>query len=149
MISWINLGIEECNYLDLASFIIGDCEFEVRSIPNILGQAGEIAIRKTNLLNPRFYCATTEEIEDILNEKWNKEKIYNVDMPYGFYFPNCTINMLERKVPEIFDKTITSKIEKYFWEGTRLDFYKKWLYVAVFIVLHEYGHYLAYKVSAL
>lgn len=145
MNNWINLGIENCNYLDLAKFIIGDCEFEVRSIPNPYGDLGESIMRKKHLLTPRFLCFTEKERTDILNGQWTEDKIYDKELSYGFYFPNCTINMLEKTVPEIFDETITSKIEKYFYEDTRLDFYKRWLYVAVFIVLHEYGHYLTYK----
>lgn len=143
--SWINLGIEKCNYLDLAKFIIGDCEFEVRSIPNLYGLAGEIAMLGTGLLKPRFFCFTNEEKEDVLSGQWREDKIYTEELSYGFYFPNCTIDMLEKKVPEIFDETIISKIEKYFYDGAKLDFYKRWLYVAVFVVLHEYGHYLTYK----
>ena len=145
MSGWINLGIDECNYLDLAKFIIGDCEFEVRSIENPFGKYGEQIMREKGLLNPRFVCFTNKEQEDILNGKWEEDKNYSEDMPYGFYFPNCTIIMLEREVPGIFDETITSKIEKYFCDGKKIDLYKRCLYVAVFVVLHEYGHYLTYK----
>ena len=145
MNSWINLGLDECNFLDLAKFIIGDCEFEVRSIENPFGEVGELIMREKGFWNPRFFCFTKKEQEDVIIGQWKEDKIYNEDLPYGFYFPNCTINMLEHKVPEIFDETIVNKIKGYFFEDSRLDFYKRWLYVAVFTILHEYGHYLAYK----
>ena len=145
MSSWINLGIDECNYLDLAKFIIGDCEFKVRSIPNSWGELGEVVMQKKGLLVPRFLCFTIKELEDILSGHWKKDKNYEEELPYGFYFPDCTIIMLEKKVPEIFDDTITNQINKYFCEDAKIDLYKRCLYVAVFVVLHEYGHYLAYK----
>lgn len=142
---WLNLGIDECNYLDLAKFIIGDCEFEVTCVQNQFGKAGESVLRSLGLLKPRFFCFTTEEEKDIISGQWKEEKNYVEEMQYGFYFPNCKIIELERIVPEIFDNTITTKIEKYFFDGTKINLYKRCLYVAVFVILHEYGHYLTYR----
>lgn len=146
---WMNLGIEDFSFWELAKIIIPKCEFEVFSIKEECVYA---AIMKPNefgnneLLIPRFHYVTREEQNDILAGIWDASKKYELDiMPYGFYFPDCPLRFLKRVIPGGFDEIIEKQIEQYFYEDNCLVFNKKLLYMSVFIILHEYGHYISYK----
>lgn len=141
---WMNLGIEEYNFIKLARLIISVDEYPVRAIPKTiyLGIQG----KNDSLKIPRFHCLTKAEETDILGGNWDKEKNYeNEFLPYGFYFPNCKLKELKYFLPGGFDEIIDEKLDSFFWENNCLIFNKQLLYRAVFIILHEYGHYLSYK----
>ena len=146
---WMNLGIEDFSFLELAKIIIPKCEFEVFSIKEECVYA---AIMKPNefgnneILVPRFHYVTKKEQDDILSDVWDENKKYELDiMPYGFYFPDCPLRFLKRVIPGGFDEIIENKIKNYFYESNCLVFNKRLLYMSVFIILHEYGHYISYK----
>lgn len=67
------------------------------------------------------------------------------EMQFGFYFPDCPLRLLGKVLPGGFDKVIDTKIENNFYEGNCLVFNERLLYRAIFIILHEYGHYVSYK----
>lgn len=68
-------------------------------------------------------------------------------MKYGFYFPDVPIGKLEVLFSDWFcDPFVDNLVEPYYTEDDgSFYFSKKRLVTAVFIILHEFGHYLDYK----
>ena len=146
MTVWVKLGIQELNFLEMAKLIIPECEFPVYASKSFSGI--ELAKKEVRhkALCPRFHYITKAEEQDILTDRWDKTKSYADDfMPYGFYFPDYSLGEVQRICPGICDEVIDSMIEANFYEGNCLVVDKRLLYRMVFVVLHEYGHYLTYK----
>ena len=146
---WMNLEIEYYSFYELAKIMLPKCEYEVFKIKDELVNAAITMPKQfgnNQLLIPRFHYVTNAEEKDILADAWDENKQYEVEaMPYGFYFPDCPLYLMNRVIPGGFDKIIEQKIEKYYYEDNCLILNKRLLYQAVFIILHEYGHYLSYK----
>lgn len=162
--TWINLNIENCSFVELAKYIIPKCEFEVRSYKkeftdvilklasNGMGYKAGLSHERIKKMQydafvPKFFYATKEEERDILAGSWDCEKNYEVsEMPYGFYFPDYSLGDLKRVYPGIFDPVVDKMITPLYKERNGdILFPKQLLYRCVFIILHEYGHYVDYK----
>lgn len=148
-IDWYNLGIEDCNYYELAKFIIPeDCEFPIRYKDNFpISDIYSFQNSERPKYAPQFVFMSKQEAKDLLNGVWDENKVYtqDEDMPCGIYFPNCTLKVAERYFPEFCNETVDRKLEQYFYENNYLMFAKRCLYRTVFYILHEYGHYQLYK----
>lgn len=146
---WMNLEIETYSFLQLAKDIIPECEYPVygRDKNAIVAtlQAGTKELQYKFLI-PRFHYITGVEERAIFDGVWDETTDYeSSEMPYGFYFPDCELSMLKNVLPGGFDEVIDKLIESNFYEDNCLVFNKQLLYRAVFIILHEYGHYISYK----
>lgn len=145
---WIQGKIEEFSFLELAKIVLPSTEFPVFSYKYMQEALLSNMEKMRAIMIPRFYYATKEEEQAILSGKWNGEKNYeNSEMPYGFYFVDVPLGQLTRYFPDWFNnKSIDDLIKPYYVEKDgKMYFAKKTLTTAVFIILHEYGHYLDYK----
>lgn len=146
---WMNLGIEDYSFYELAKNILPKCEYEIFRISEEVVNAAILMPKRfenSQMLVPRFHYVTKNEQQDILDGKWKTDIKYELEiMPYGFYFPDCALRFLGRVIPGGFDPIIEQKIEKYYYEDGCLVINKRMLYFAVFIILHEYGHYISFK----
>lgn len=145
---WLQGNIEEYSFLALAQKILPETEFPIVSYPGIGYYLVPGAEEYRKALIPRFHYATKQEEKDIFDGCWTSEKDYeDVNMKYGFYFPDVPIGKLEDLFPSWFcDPFVDKLVEPYYTEDNgSIYFSKKRLVTAVFIILHEFGHYLDYK----
>lgn len=140
--------IEEYSFLMLAQKLLPETEFPIVSYPNLEIYLKPGMEKYQKLLVPRFHYATKKEEKDILNGCWKKDKDYeDAYMKYGFYFPDVPIGKLELLFPEWFCDSYVDNLIRSFYTEENGNVYpsKKALVTAVFIILHEFGHYLDYK----
>lgn len=147
---WLNIDIANINFFELAKAILPKCEYQIRcfepnKVMDILKIKDEFLIHE--LLVPRFHYCTELEGKDILNNAWGANKKYNDgSMPYGLYFPYLSIGDSFRKIPNLKNESIDKLLVPYYTEedGSYI-FSKQMLYRTVFIILHEFGHYVSFK----
>lgn len=145
---WLKDNIDEFSFLSLAQKLLPETEFPIVSYPGLEYYLVPGAEKCRQALIPRFHYATKQEEKDILSGCWLADKDYeDTNMKYGFYFPDVPIGSLERLFPSWFcDSNVDSLIKTYYTESDgSVYFSKKKLVTAVFIILHEFGHYLDYK----
>ena len=146
---WFSGAIEMTSYLKLAEFLLPETEFPVRSYPVsmdlLLPKYEDI---RNDFMLPRFHYATSEEEEAIHAETWKSSVDYNQpDFPYGFYFIDVPIGCLRTHFSLWFNNKQVDELVKpyYLEEDGSCILSKQILTIAVFSILHEYGHYLDYK----
>lgn len=145
---WLQGNIEEYSFLSLAQKVLPETEFPIVSYPGLCYYLVPGAEKYRKALIPRFHYATKQEEQDIFDECWSADKDYeDANMKYGFYFPDVPIGKLEVLFPEWFcDPYVDELVKPYYTEDTGVVYFsKKRLVTAVFIILHEFGHYLDYK----
>lgn len=145
---WLKDNIEEFSFLSLAQKLLPETEFPIVSYPGLEHYLVPGAEKYRQTLIPRFHCVTKQEEKDILNGCWLSDKDYeDSNMKYGFYFPDVPIGSLGRLFPDWFcDPYVDKLVKPYYTEANGSIFIsKKRLVTAVFIILHEFGHYLDYK----
>lgn len=147
---WLNIDIANINVFELAKAILPQCEYEIRclnlnEVMYILKTKDESLIHK--LLVPRFHYVTKEEEDDILNNAWDENKNYDTSpLPYGLYFPYLSIGDSLRKIPNLKNKSIDKLLVSYYTEEDGSCILgKQMLCRMIFIILHEFGHYVSYK----
>lgn len=145
---WIQLDIENYSFFALAKGIIPKTEYSVRPYPC----SGELLQPKMEQLRekaiPQFYYVSNKEEQDILSGIWSPDINYGHDkMPYGFYFVDLPLKYMENYFQSWFcNKQVDALVRPYYVSSNGLVIFNKRLLVtAVFIILHEYGHYLDYK----
>ena len=147
---WLNIDIANINFFELAKAILPKCEYQIRCFkPNEVMDIFKIKDEslRHQLLVPRFHYCTQEEEDDILNNVWDENKKYDDgSMPYGLYFPCLSIGDSFRKIPNLKNESIDKLLVPYYTEedGSYI-FSKQMLYRTVFIILHEFGHYVSSK----
>lgn len=145
---WLQGDIEEYSFLSLAQKILPETEFPIVSYPGLDYFLAPGAEKYREILSPRFHYATKQEEQDILNGCWTTDKDYeDANMKYGFYFPDVPIGKLEVLFSDWFCNPFVDNLVKPYYteENGSIYFSKKRLVTAVFIILHEFGHYLDYK----
>lgn len=145
---WGQCNIEEYSFLSLAQSILPETEFPVVSYPGLEHFLVPGAEEYRKELVPRFHYATKQEERDILDGCWKPDKDYeDVNMKYGFYFPDVPIGKLEVLFSDWFcDPFVDNLVKPYYVENNGCVYFsKKRLVTAVFIILHEFGHYLDYS----
>lgn len=143
---WFQSSIEEYSFYDLAKNIIPETEFCVRKYPNINLMIVLSEEKYQKLLQPRFHYVTKKEEAAILSGEWDEKFDYEeVDMKYGFYFPDIPLKMLSQ-FSWYKDENIQKLVAPYYTETDgRIVLSKKKLTTAIYCILHEFGHYIDYK----
>lgn len=145
---WLQGKIEEFSFLYLAQALLPETEFPIVSYPGLEHYLALGVEKYRKALIPRFHYVTKQEERDILNGCWEANKDYeDINMKYGFYFPDVPIGELSKLFPVWFcDQFVDNLIKSYYTEDNgSIYLSKKKLVTAVFIILHEFGHYLDYK----
>lgn len=145
---WLQEDVERYSFLELAKKILPASEFPVLSYLGMKYYLIPGAEKLRESIRPQFYYVTKEEEKAILAGSW--DSLYNYEnetMKYGFYFPDAPIGQLNHLFPSWFrDPCVDELIRPFYVEDSgEVYFIKKYLTMAVFSILHEYGHYVDLK----
>lgn len=145
---WVQKDIENYSFYALAKDILPKTEYQIRTYPfswEILKSG-----RESDVLGviPQFYYVSKEEENAILSGTWLPNINYECElMPYGFYFIDLPLIYIDTFFKSWFaNEQVDALVKPYYTSSNGLVMYsRKLLATAVFIILHEYGHYLDYK----
>ena len=145
---WVQKDIENYSFYALAKDILPKTEYQIRTYP-FPWEIQELGKEPGDLgVIPQFYYVSKEEEKSILSGTWSSNINYESElMPYGFYFINLPLIYIDTFFKSWFaNEQVDALVKPYYTSSNGLVMYsRKLLATAVFIILHEYGHYLDYK----
>lgn len=144
---WIQGNIENYSFLSLAKLLLPETEYPILSYPHLESFLLPGAEKIRDAIIPRFHCVSKMEYEDIKDNSVDHNKEYDEELSYGFYFPDVSLGELGYFFPKWFvDPCVEEIIRRFYTEEDETVYIAKRILVsAVFIILHEFGHYLNYK----